>query len=52
MAGNRIKTKRGPFVEYIYTLKQIEDNKRASVLIKILQQQKVKFSLGDISKIY
>ena len=50
--GDRAKIERGPFAEFICTLDDIRDNRRAWVLIDLLQQQtKAEVSLDDVSKI-
>ena len=50
--GDRAKIERGPFAEFICTVDDIQDDRRASVLIGLLQKQtKVEVSLDDISKI-
>ena len=52
VAADRIKIERGPFAEFICTVEQIKDDKRAWVLIDILQQQtKAYVSLDSVSKI-
>ena len=49
---DRAKIERGPFADYICTVEQIKDDKRAWVLIEILQQQTItEVSLSAISKI-
>ena len=50
--GDRAKIERGPFAEFICTVDQIKDDRRAWVLIELLQQQtKAEVSLGGVSKI-
>ena len=50
--GNRGKIERGPFAEFICTVDNIKDDRRAWVLIDLLQQQtKAEVSLDDVSKI-
>lgn len=50
--GNRVKVDRGPFAEFICTVEDIQDDRRAWVLINLLQQQtKAEVSLDDVSKI-
>ena len=50
--GDLVKIERGPFSEFICTVDQIRDDRRAWVLIDLLQQQtKVEVSLDDVSKI-
>ena len=52
VAADRIKIERGPLAEFICTVDQIKDDKRAWVLIDILQQQtRANVSLDDVSKI-
>ena len=50
--GDRMKIDRGPFAEFICTVANIQDDRRAWVLIDLLKQQtKAKVSLDDVSKI-
>ena len=50
--GDRVKIERGPFADFICTIDNIEDNKRAWVLIDLLQRQtRAAVSLNIISKI-
>ena len=50
--GDLVKIERGPFSEFICTVDQIRDHRRAWVLIDLLQQQtRAEVSLDDISKI-
>ena len=50
--GDRAKIQKGPFTEFICTIDDIQDDRRALVLIDLLQQQiKAKVSLDDVSKI-
>lgn len=52
VAIDRVKIERGPFAEFVCTVEQIKDDRRAWVLINILQQQtRVEVSLDDVSKI-
>ena len=52
VAGDRVKIERGPFADFICTVDEIEDSRRAWVLIGLLQQQtRAEVSLGDLSKI-
>ena len=52
VAADRVKIERGPLAEFICTVDQIKDDKRAWVLIDILQQQtRADVSLEDVSKI-
>ena len=52
VAADRVKIERGPLAEFICTVDQIKDDKRAWVLIDILQQQvRADVSLDDVSKI-
>ena len=52
VAADRVKIERGPLAEFICTVDQIKDDKRAWVLIDILHQQtRVDLSLEDVSKI-
>ena len=51
-AGDRVKIERGPFADFLCTVENIEDDRRALVLIDLLQQQsRTKVSLNDLSKI-
>lgn len=51
--GDRVKIERGPFAEFICTVDDIQDDRRALVLINLLQQKtKGKVSLSDLSKIH
>ena len=51
--GDRAKIERGPFAEFICTVDDIQNDRRAFVLIDLLQQQtKAEVSLGDVSKIH
>ncbi len=50
--GDRVKIERGPFADFICTIDQIKDGRRAWVLINLLQQQTIALvSLDDVSKI-
>ena len=50
--GDRVKIERGPFSEFICTIDQIEDGRRAWVLIDLLQQKvRTEFPLCDLSKV-
>jgi len=52
VAADRVKIERGAFAEFISTVDQIKDHKRAWVLIDLLQQQtRIDVSLDDVSKI-
>ena len=52
VAADRVKIERGPFAEFICTVEQIKDDRRAWVLIDMIcQQTKADISLDDISKI-
>ena len=51
--GNRVKIERGPFAEFICTVDDIQDNRRAWVLIDLLQRQtRSVVSLNDLSRIH
>ena len=51
-SGDRVKIERGPFAEFISTVDEIKDNKRALVLIDLLQQQiRTEVSLDYVSEI-
>ena len=51
--GDRVKIERGPFADFISTIDQIKDGRRAWVLIELLQQQaRVEVSLSELSKIH
>ena len=48
--GDRVKIERGPFAEFICTVDDIQDNRRAWVLIDLLQRQtKSVISLNNLS---
>ena len=50
--GDRVKIERGPFAEFICTVENIQDDRRAWVLIHLLQQKtRSEVSLNDLSKI-
>ena len=50
--GDRVKIERGPFSEFICTIDEIEDGRRAWVLIDLLQQKvRTEFPLCDLSKV-
>ena len=50
--GDSVKIERGPFAEFICTVENIQDDRRAWVLIYLLKQHtKAKVSLDDLSKI-
>ena len=50
--GNRIKIERGPFADFICTVDEIADSRRAWVFIELLNQQtKTEVSLSNVSKI-
>ena len=50
--GDRGKIERGPFSEFVCTVDQIKNDRRAWVLIDLLQQQtRAEVSLDDVSKI-
>lgn len=49
--GDRVKIERGPFAEFICTVDEIQDDRRAWVLIDLLQQKaRSKISLSNLSK--
>ena len=51
--GNRVKIERGPFAEFICTVDKIQDNRRAWVLIDLLQQKtRSEVLLNDLSRIH
>ena len=51
--GDRVKIERGPFAEFICTVDDIQDDRRAWVLIDLLQQKtRSDVSLNDLSKIH
>ena len=51
--GDRVKIDRGPFAEFICTVDNIQDNRRAWILIDLLQRQtRSEVSLSDLSKIH
>ena len=50
--GDRVKVEKGPFAEFICTVESIHGDRRAWVLINLLQQQtRAQLSLDDFSKI-
>ena len=52
VAADRVKIERGPFADFICTIDQIKDDRRAWVLIELLQQQtRVVVRLDSVSKI-
>ena len=49
ISGDRIKIERGPFAEFICTVEEIEEERRAWVLIDVLQRQtRAEVSLDDL----
>ena len=51
--GDRMKIERGPFAEFICTVDDIQDDRRAWVLIDLLQQKtRSNLSLSDLSEIH
>ena len=51
--GNRVKIERGPFAEFICTVDKIQDDRRAWVLIDLLQQKtRSEVLLNDLSRIH
>jgi len=51
--GDRVKIERGPFAEFICTVDDIQDDRRAWVLIDLLQQKtRSDVSLNDLSRIH
>ena len=51
--GDRVKIERGPFAEFICTVDDIQDNRRAWVLIELLQRQtKSVVSLNNLSRMH
>ena len=52
VAGDRVKIERGPFSDFICNVQEIADNKRAWILIDLLQKQtRTAISLNELSKI-
>lgn len=50
--GDRVKIERGPFAEFICTVDSIQDDRRAWVLINLLQQKtRAEVSLDAVSKV-
>ena len=50
--GDRVKIERGPFAEFICTVESIQDDRRAWVLIDLLQQKtRSEVSINNLSKI-
>ena len=53
VSGDRVKIERGPFAEFICTIEKIEDDRRAWVLIDLLQQKtRSEVSLNELSKVH
>jgi transcriptional antiterminator RfaH len=51
--GDRVKIERGPFADFICTVDTIQDDRRAWVLIDLLQQKtRSGISLSDLSRIH
>ena len=51
--GDRVKIERGPFAEFICTVDDIQDDRRARVFIDLLQQKtRSEVALRNLSKIY
>ena len=51
--GDHVKIEKGPFAEFICTVENIQDDRRARVLIDIFQQKaSSSVSLRDLSKIH
>ena len=51
--GDRVKIERGPLAEFICTVDTIQDDRRAWVLIDLLQRRaRSEISLANVSKIY
>ncbi len=52
VSGDRVKIERGPFADFICTVEDIQDDRRAWVLIDLLQQKtRSKILLNDLSKL-
>ena len=52
VSGDRVKIERGPFSDFICNVDEIVDDKRALVLIDLLQKQtRAQISLDDLSKV-
>jgi len=50
--GDRVKIEQGPFSDFICTVEEIADNRRAWILIDLLQKQtRAEISLTELSKI-
>ena len=50
--GDRVKIERGPFAEFICNVDSIQDDRRAWVLINLLQQKtRAEVSLDAVSKV-
>ena len=50
--GDRVKVEKGPFAEFICTVESIQDDRRAWVLIDLLQQKtRSEVSINNLSKI-
>ena len=51
--GDRVKIERGPFADFICTVDTIQDDRRAWILIDLLQQKtRSDVSLSDLSKVH
>ena len=51
--GDRVKIEGGPFAEFICTVDNIQDDRRAWVLIDLLQQKtRAEVSLSDVLKVH
>ena len=51
--GDRVKIERGPFADFICTVDTIQDDRRAWILIDILQQKtRSEVSLNDLSRMH
>ena len=52
VSGDRVKIEKGPFANFICTVEDIQGDRRAWILIDLLQQKtKSEISLNDLSKI-
>ncbi len=52
IVGDRVKIERGPFSDFICSVDEIADNKRAWILIDLLQKQtRTEIAMTELSKI-
>lgn len=52
ISGDRVKIERGPFADFVCTVEDVQDDRRALVLIDLLQQKtRSEIALTDLTKI-